>query len=165
VICPRTFLICLVAWLGFGSSLRAEYASVMAPAAEDGALEVLLPNNTASDDVRGASAGLRFLSPIYLEQYHRGSMGGALPALPPLLPLPIDMNDEGAGAPPLIDSPTSTPVATLTGEFQLVADPRVSHFLPFRDRIVLQEAGSRLFRPPRRSFRGALATDPPRVAV
>jgi len=121
----------------------------MAPAAEDSTLEVLLPTSTASDDARVASAGLRFLSPIYLEQYHRGSMGGALPSLPPLLPFPIDLNDKGAGAPPLIDSPTSAPVATLTGEFQLVADPWVSHFLPFRDRVIVLVVGGRLFRPPR----------------
>ena len=144
----RTLLICLAAWLGCGANLRAEYASVMATA-EDGALDVLPSSHSAGDDARVASAGLRFLSPIYLEQYHRGSMGGGLPALPPLPPPPITMNDEGAGAPPLIDSPTSAPVATLTGEFQLVADPWVSHFLPFRERIVLQEASGRLFRPPR----------------
>lgn len=152
-----TLLICLAAWLGFGSSLRAEYASVAAPTAEDGTLDLLLPNGVAGDEARVASAGLRFLSPIYLEQYHRGSMGGSLPALPPLAPMPITMDDEGAGPPPLIDSPTSPPVATLTGEFQLVADLWVTHFLPFRDRIILQETGSRLFRPPRGSLPEALA--------
>lgn len=145
------FLLCFAAWLGFSSSLRAEYASVIAPPADDTPIHVLRLDRPAGDNDH---ASLRFLSSMYLEQYDRGSMGEPSPKLVPVPP-PNQLNDAGANPPPLLDQPSSAPVAALTGEFLLVADPWVSHFLLNRERLVVHDLGDRLFRPPRQSFPGA----------
>ncbi|MBL8797678.1 MAG: hypothetical protein JNM56_27515 [Planctomycetia bacterium] len=149
-----TLLICFAVWLGIGSGLRAEYASVMA-AAEAGPHGLTLQ----ADD--GSLSGLRFLSPIYLQELQRETLAGSMAALP-LLPLdPLTMDDEGAGPPPLIDTPSAAgAVAALLGAFELASDPWVTRFQPLREAIAVERLGGRLFRPPRWPSASRLAAAP-----
>lgn len=152
---PPILLICCAVWLGFGPGLRAEYASVMAPA-EEGPHGLCSP---VDDDT--PLSGLRFLSPIYLQELRRETLAGSMAALPGLPFFPLTMDEEGAGPPPLIDTPSAAgSVAALTGDFELATDPWGTRFQPFRERIAVYRLGGRLFRPPRLPSASRLAVAP-----
>jgi len=124
--------------------LRAEYAAVSAPATEP-ETGSLLRDSTGD----AFESSLRFLSPIYLEQYYRATPSDSEPA-----PVPIDLNNEattesGMGQPATSDLPVNAPAAAVSGNFRLTADGTFSQFLQVRERIVVCQPARSLFRPPR----------------
>jgi hypothetical protein len=139
-----SLLLCLATWLGAHPSLRAEYAAVSAPATEP-ATDSLLRASTGD----AVESSLRFLSPIYLEQYYRATPCDSEPA-----PLPIDLAKEattesGMGQPAASDLPVNAPAATVAGDCRPIADATFSQFLQCRERIVVCQPARSLFRPPR----------------
>jgi hypothetical protein len=124
--------------------VRAEYAAVTAPAAvlETGGL---LPDSQGD----AVASSLRFLSPIYLEQYYRATPSNSEP-----MPWPLDLAQEattesGMGQPATSDLPVNAPAAAVAGDFRLIADVTFSQFLQVRERIVVCQPARSLFRPPR----------------
>lgn len=138
-----SLLLCLAAWLGVTPSLRAEYAAVIAAVEPETGIQ--LP--VSQGDTLASS--LRFLSPIYLEQFYRSTPSHSEPA-----PGPLDLANEattesGMGQPAASELPVNAPAAAIAGDFRLIADVTVGQFLQFRERSVVCQPARSLFRPPR----------------